>query len=284
MLIRMKLIFFMLVICGSASAQSSFFNSPVQIENFANHLYCEKDYLRAVEEYRRYLNTGENDTISLKIVLSLYKMGRFDEAASVVDQTTKKSVFCNDAEYIKLVSLYRSKTDENFKGAISSARITNDNWFNNIEKLLRFDLFLTNSLLSESFMLLPFKTDEKTVAKNFYERKQNPPYKSPLTAALFSAIVPGSGKIYAGKTSDGILAFLTTGVFTFLAYDNFNAKHNFRGWLFGGLAALFYAGNVYGSAAAAQIYNAGIKFNFENDIEIYLNKKNYYLPEYDFCK
>lgn len=280
----MKLIFFMLFICGSVSAQSSFFNSPEEIENFANHLYCEKDYLRAVEEYRRYLKTTANDTVALKIVLSFYNMEKFDDAASVVGQITEKSIFYNDAGYIKLVSFYRLKRDENFKRAISSTSIIKDDFFNRSEKLLRFNLFLKNSLYPESFMLLPFKSDEKTEVKNFYERKQNPPYKSPFTAALLSAIVPGSGKIYTERTGDGILAFLTTGVLTFLAYDNFKAKHNFRGWLFGGLASLFYAGNVYGAAAAAQIYNAGIKFNFENDIEIYLNKKNYYLPEYDFCK
>ena len=99
-----------------------------------------------------------------------------------------------------------------------------------------------------------------------------------------SALIPGSGKIYAGEIGDGIIAAIATGLCGYLAYDNFKAKHNFRGWLFGGLSAFFYAGNIYGSAASAQIYNAGIQFDFVNDVKIYLNKKNYFTPEYEFCK
>ena len=37
--------------------------------------------------------------------------------------------------------------------------------------------------------------------------------KSPALAAIASAIIPGSGKIYAGKLGEGISAFLLTGVF-----------------------------------------------------------------------
>jgi hypothetical protein len=82
-----------------------------------------------------------------------------------------------------------------------------------------------------------------------------------------------------GNITDGLTSFLVTGALTFLAVDNFKHKHNFRGWLFTGLGAFFYAGNIYGSAAAAQIFNAGIQLNFDRDVKLYFEKRNYFLPE-----
>ena len=79
-------------------------------------------------------------------------------------------------------------------------------------------------------------------------------------------------------------AFLVTGVFAFLAYDNFRADHKTRAWIFTGLTTLFYGGNVYGSVTAAQIYNAKITFEFNDGLSVFLQNKNYFVPEYDFCK
>lgn len=98
-----------------------------------------------------------------------------------------------------------------------------------------------------------------------------------------SAIIPGSGKMYVGEWSDGIAAFLVTGLFAFLAYDNFRADHTTRAWIFTGLGAFFYAGNVYGSIASAQIFNARVDFKFNDGLKLFLEEKNYFVPEYDFC-
>ena len=62
-----------------------------------------------------------------------------------------------------------------------------------------------------------------------------------------------------------LFMILFTGVFTFLAVNNFRNDHPTRGWIFSGLAAYFYAGNIYGSAAAAQNYNAAVKFTFDTE-------------------
>ena len=68
---------------------------------------------------------------------------------------------------------------------------------------------------------------------------------------------------------DYFLALLT-GLFGYIAYTDFKADHKVRGWIFSGVAAFFYAGNIYGSAASAQIYNAKIKFDFESEVQNFL--------------
>ena len=77
---------------------------------------------------------------------------------------------------------------------------------------------------------------------------------------------------------------LATGLLAFLAYDNFRADHEARAWIFTGLGAFFYAGNIYGSIASAQIFNAKIDFDFNEGLRLFLEKENYFLPQYDFCK
>lgn len=46
------------------------FNSPQNIKSFADYLFCDKDYLRAIEEYEKYLNIVQDDSIQFKIALS----------------------------------------------------------------------------------------------------------------------------------------------------------------------------------------------------------------------
>jgi TM2 domain-containing membrane protein YozV len=139
-------------------------------------------------------------------------------------------------------------------------------------------------ILERNDFLIPFGEKEKPEAAELYQNRVSPEKKNPLLASLISAIIPGSGKIYTGEITDGIFALLATGLFTFLAYDNFKADHTFRGWLFSGLAAGFYAGNVYGSYASAQIFNARVSYEFNLRLDLFLRTHNYFVPENGFCE
>ena len=70
----------------------------------------------------------------------------------------------------------------------------------------------------------------------------------------------------------------------YIAYADFKADHKFRGWLFTGLTAFFYGGNIYGSAASAQIYNAQVTFRLSSDMKLFLEDTDYFVPDYEFCK
>jgi TM2 domain-containing membrane protein YozV len=153
------------------------------------------------------------------------------------------------------------------------------------QKLINCSYFFNEEFsFDKNFILAPFKDDNeiKTLSM-LYDLKINPPYKSPTLAGIFSAIIPGSGKMFVGEWGDGITALLSTGLLAFLAYDNFKADHHTRAWIFTGLGAFFYAGNVYGSIAAAQIFNARINFEFKEGLNLFLEENNYFMPEYDFC-
>jgi TM2 domain-containing membrane protein YozV len=81
--------------------------------------------------------------------------------------------------------------------------------------------------------------------------------KSPLAAALLSAVLPGSGKIYAGEYGDGIHSLVFIGLIGTLAGLSFHADGvgSVRGWIYASVGGLLHAGNIYGSISSARRYN-----------------------------
>ena len=88
--------------------------------------------------------------------------------------------------------------------------------------------------------------------------------KSKWLAAGMSAVVPGSGKVYAGKWKDGLVSLLFVSANAFSSYRGFEAKgiNSFYGWFFGSVGLGFYIGNVYGS------YKSAKKANQEKEVEL----------------
>jgi TM2 domain-containing membrane protein YozV len=227
-----------------------------------------------------------NDTLMFKIALSYSSMNDYLSAAKKFDLIPPTSPYYNQSRMEWLKAKFQLQDYPDFRlsyqhqFAVESSKYQNEG-----QKLFSFSyLFTDEPLPSKEEFLLPFELKEKEKISSFYDWKDDPPYKSSTVAGIMSAIIPGSGKVYVGQVSDGIVAFLVTGIFVFLAYDNFRADHKTRAWIFTGAAALFYGGNIYGSVAAAQVHNAKITFEFNESLNIYLNKNNYYAPTYDFCK
>lgn len=80
--------------------------------------------------------------------------------------------------------------------------------------------------------------------------------RSTVLAALFSAVLPGSGKVYAGRWKDGVISFLMTSSAAFVAVRGFNKNpNNFYPWAMGTLSVVYYSGGIYGSTQAAKKYN-----------------------------
>ena len=80
--------------------------------------------------------------------------------------------------------------------------------------------------------------------------------RSPWLAAGLSAIVPGAGKIYAGKTGQGVASFLTVGSLAAITAEQWkhNGIGNWRTIVAGSLCAVFYIGNIYGSWISVSIH------------------------------
>lgn len=261
------------------------FNSNKNIKKFADYLFCDKDYLRAANEYERLIAHNDNDTIIFKTGLAYLFISDYRSSIDYFSKITFSSSFYNGSNLEQMKARYLMDDFVGMRAFYKNNFFDEENSHGSGAKLFNFSYLATDDELpqKEKF-LLPFDQSDQEKLSSFYDWKKDPPYKSPFLAGVLSAIIPGSGKIYTNDISDGIFAFLVTGVFTFLAYDNFRADHDTRAWIFTGLATLFYSGNVYGSVAAAQIYNAKITFDFNDGLNVFLQNKNYFVSEYDFCK
>ena len=260
------------------------FHSPGNIKLFADYLFCEKDYLRAYDEYKSYLDNFYSDTVEFKAAVALQKIGSFDEALRQFNNIPLISGFYTASRIEILRTLF---LENDFRGLNNIFMKTDSTktYYSFLSRLNRISLLYSeNEIPRQSYFILPFPEQEKNLIKKFYNRKVDPPDKSPVLAGILSTIIPGLGKVYTENYADGLFAALLTGVFGYIAYTDFNADHRVRGWIFSGVAAFFYAGNIYGSVAAAQIYNAKLKFNFKTELHDFLDAFHYLSGVYNFCK
>ncbi len=112
---------------------------------------------------------------------------------------------------------------------------------------------------------------EKKQLEQYHLEILNYRKKSMAVGAFMSALIPGSGKIYAGKTGEGISAFLlvaATGAAAWENYRKLGASHA-RTLLFGSLFAVLYVGNIYGTIFTVKLANQ--EFNHAMDQKILFN-------------
>ena len=276
---------FLILFGTSIYSQQIDFNSPQNIKLFADYLFCDKDYLRAIDEYEKYLSVFDDDSIQYKIAVGYSAINDQSNAYKKFSAIKKTSSFYEQSKMEILKSLYLQNIDSSFY-SYADVLINSQSLFSNSAYRLKNTslLLIKDELPDKEKFLIPFKNEEKNALSNFYDLKNNPPYKSEAWAGILSAIIPGAGKIYTQEYGDGITAFILTGLFAYLAYTNFEHGHPTRAWIFTAVGAGFYAGNIYGSVASAQIFNARVNFEFDEGVKLFLEEKNYFTPTYDFCK
>lgn len=281
-----RLIIFSMILTFVNQAQDNVFLSIENRLRFGDFLFCDNDYLRAIDEYKIVLKNKESDMLKFKIALAYQELKRYNESENSFKELFSSQQFSSEAKFEYFRTLYLSDNYEMMKKMITDDSFIDASTSKEIKKLYNLKhLYSQFHIEDSSDFFDPFNDKESVELLKYFIRKQNIENKSPAVAAILSTVVPGLGKVYTENYGDGITAFLLTGVLTFLAIDNFNADHDFRGWLFTGLAAYFYAGNIYGSSASAQLFNAGTRIKFDNDLQLFLNKNNHFIPKTNlFCK
>ena len=79
--------------------------------------------------------------------------------------------------------------------------------------------------------------------------------RSPLVAGILSAIIPGSGRAYSGRTMDGLMGFWTFYITGSSAYFSMKEKRTIAGPFFLTVSAVVYLGEIYGAWRSAKYYS-----------------------------
>jgi putative component of membrane protein insertase Oxa1/YidC/SpoIIIJ protein YidD len=230
--------------------------SPASLA-FADHLYATEDFARAATEYLRVrlassAVTRTTDYATLMAGESFLKSGEFERARLAFAQVNRGPnsglALYGDARAWFAESGYdnaRSALDRIEDRGLTTRRTALQGW--SYLRQYRFQdaaaLFAQDQALADLAVMDPGRISSR----------------SRTLGTIMSAIVPGSGQVYSGRTGDGIYSFMTvaaTGlVFYWFAANPEKDRTHVKTSLFGALTVLFHTGNVYGANIAARDYN-----------------------------
>lgn len=281
-----SLLFLIILTCTSLSGIDYY--SPENIYRFAEYLYNNGDYLRAAGEYQRYLFTiSENrlslsDTLLFRIGLCYQFGGDTQKAIDYYDMIIRdspKSNFSNRAQYqIAYTYFEMGKYKESvhyIEDNIESLSLTETHL--KMNRLLGVNCLYQRKWKAAHYhfkKLLSNSGDSLTAKLNKFAIKgEHLPYKSKIFAGLMSATIPGTGKVYANRLTDGLYSLIVIGLTGWQAYNGFHKDgiRSTKGWIYGSLCGIFYLGNIYGSTVVVKIYNKKIEDNLLMQINIELN-------------
>lgn len=104
--------------------------------------------------------------------------------------------------------------------------------------------------------------------------------KSPLMAGVMSAIIPGSGKIYAGKTGEGIASMIATTGFGLISWENYRklGVRNLKTLFFGSIFLASYVSNIYGSVISVKLTEQNFADATHNQIlfQLHIPLRNFF--------
>jgi len=102
--------------------------------------------------------------------------------------------------------------------------------------------------------LYAFSAQEKNF-RGYRDQLSRMGHKSPWVAGLLSAVVPGAGKVYAGKPYQGISSLFPIAALALLTHESYRKRgpRSAEFYAFGSLLTVFYVGNIWGSVFTVKI-------------------------------
>jgi TolA-binding protein/TM2 domain-containing membrane protein YozV len=245
--------------------------NPATIRAFADRLFEEEDYYRALTVYKYALYRAKpgTDVEDLRFRIALcYEMGeRWDEAETAFDDylanhgKTKRAPeasyrigqgYFRGGKYIQALNHFRETKDEfpdsdyavqsQYAMGLAQARLRQ--WKLSATELRALaDQHPSHPLASRASELAPLIEDG-----------ENLPQKSPLLAGGLS-LIPGLGKLYTHHYGGALIAALVNGGLGFVVYDSFDHERYAVAGVFSALLAATYSANIVGG------YRSAIRFN-----------------------
>lgn len=224
---------------------------------FADYLFQKGEFEFAGEEYARLLFLNpESDSIRVRLSQAYRKQGRYDLANNLFSETPKIDLKNAWVENEFLATLIFKGDSMALREGLLRIRYLPEE--EQLRKKIEFammnrELEVASSLLRSADANLSWTEQyQQTI-----DRAQAFHPKKPWLAATFSAIIPGSGKVYSRNVKEGVTSFFFVAALGYQSYRAFSKRGSkaVGGWIYGGLSLGFYLGNIYGSHQSAKNYN-----------------------------
>jgi len=239
---------------------------------FADSLFQEGDFYRAISEYKRFIHYYPSDrrleSAYFRIAESYYKAGRWQDALKSFKEFVDRFPGSKRVPEAFLFKGLSEKKMKRYDEALQS--------FDEIQKKatgeIRHRAVYESALVyvdredwgraTETMEKIPMESGLHASAVRFHSglrRIHELPEKSPSVAGTMAAVLPGSGHVYTERYRDASVAFLLNGAFILAAVELFRHDNDIAGGVVTFFEAGWYAGNIYSAVSSAHKYNRRVK-------------------------
>lgn len=259
-------------------------NASADSRYFADSLFQDGDYLNAAHEYKRLLffnpHASQIDFIAFRVAASYQNAGKLENAIRayqlLIDTYPKSVLIARAKNNIAQCHILLGESEE---GLVSLRKFLSEHKESDLAPRVHFTIGMlhvdkgewaqASSVWNDVFITYPESPFAK-VSNRLARRIKNVdtlPHRSPTVAGVLSALVPGSGQVYSGRTVDGFSAFVGVVVlggasFYYAEQDRYEVAIPV-----GILGAFFYGNSIYQSIQASRIFNTQHEMQFQNQLQ-----------------
>jgi len=250
-----------------------------ELASFADSLFEEGDYYRAITEYKRvmhqYPETDVAKEASLKVAIAYIEGKRFEAALTMLEKFRQS--YSNDplalealflkgeawfaaGNYREALKVFEEVHKEAWTGEQKSRAFAARGW-----SLMKMGKWKEASAAFNGLG----ETEQGRYLRLSMDLKKGEalPIKSPSLAGTLSAIIPGAGQLYVGRKRDALVSFLLNSAFIAASAEAFRKGEDALGGILLFFEAGWYAGNIYSAAGGAHKYNARARDDFSYAME-----------------
>jgi tetratricopeptide (TPR) repeat protein len=269
-----------------AAANSIVITDEVQL-GLADSFMADNEYYRAVTEYMKFLylfpDSERTPYALLQIGMANYQGGEHRQAIEYFARVraTYSSEYFPTAAFYEGVCYEKLKQPDKARDAFDRAFFFDPSTDpaataligRSLNRAGQSDTAASRASLQKHLELFPDseRFEGATRSLILLDEFETAPRKSPAMAGTMSAILPGSGHMYAGRYKDGMMSLLINGLFiagTVAAIDDENYA---VAAIVGGVGLPFYLGNIYGAANAANKWNVSLRKDLQHNMAISLD-------------
>ncbi|TYO96823.1 tetratricopeptide repeat protein [Geothermobacter ehrlichii] len=219
---------------------------------FADRLFSEEDYYRAVTEYKRFLyhfpDHPEAPGALLRMARAYLAGERFEEADRTLEQLAAS--FPDSPEAVRGALLYAEAAFRRHdylraRQRYRQAARTYPRLRQQADYRIAWCLIEEEKYADARQLLAPLPGTQATALAAGIDRLQSLPLKSPATAGVLSALLPGAGQVYTGRYRDGAIALALNAAFIFAAVEAFDNDSPVLGGILTFIELGWYGGNIY---------------------------------------
>lgn len=214
-------------------------------------------------------NKDVTDSLQLDRAVIFMKLNKSDQ----VNYTLKK-IPCdlNVSERNRQLFISMLIVTNNYAAVECALRSANDNG----NKVFYKEVGISMCLLKRQLCKMDTSAGKWTVSPTLGELKDryiNIPRHSPFLSGLYSALLPGSGKLYVGNKFQAMTAFVANMLLGMQAVESYikAGPGSPRFILTASLFGVFYTGNIWGSVALAKKKKIDYLSEIDHEIFTYYN-------------